>query len=76
MNQIGSNFELNKENIFHKGKNYWRNESLLDPNRTPLRDITHLFNKSHNNLEFEEKVRFSINKDFYKECFRDQKLGK
>lgn len=72
MNQIGSYFEINKENIFHKGKSNCRIESCLDPNRVPLRDITHLYNKSNNNPEYEEKVLSYINQGFFQIHFRDQ----
>lgn len=69
MNQIGTYFEINKENIFNKGKNNCRNEISLDTNRIPLRDITHLYNKSNNNTEYEEKVFSYFNQGFFQIYF-------
>jgi hypothetical protein len=62
MNQIGSFFEINKENIFPKGKEQYENECFFDPNRAPLRDITHLFQSNEENREYQKKVKISLNK--------------
>lgn len=71
MNQIGSYIEVNKENIFSKGKNNCGNDSFFDPNRPPLRDITYLYDKSDDKEEQENKVTSILNIEFKKIIFRN-----
>lgn len=62
MNHISSYYEIDKENIFTKGKNNCNNETFFDKNRTPLRDITYLFLKD-DVIQKQEKVIFNSNLD-------------
>ena len=59
MNQISSYYEIDKENIFTKGKNQYQNEFFFNQNRTPLRDITYLFHQEEI-TQVEEKVFFLL----------------
>ena len=75
MNQIGSYFEINKENLFSQGKSSCGKDTFFDPSRTPLRDITYLFERQEDSQIYEEKVKKVFNCRFLKKLCLTIKLS-